>query len=1049
MHVVLISACEKRALARTRTVLDGYAVRCGSGTWLTPITDEGLRELQQLLRRSATRNTAVACFRNDGSHRMRLLWVVGRRDAFTRSGASPVGTQKSQRQGYVPPWARTAMLLARYAGLAHDLGKFSEWFQRKLAALAKLRDRVRHEWLSALLLRLAVERGWVAAWQKLPDSENGFSASSAQLFGTPIASAGDAVGYLVATHHRLPFQRGDVINADNHVERSEPDRRGKRGNWIERPRSVANPSVPVLKALTRMRTASAALAAQTPDYWRGVVHWGRLALVLADHSVSSIRRPDHALAYANSARNPKTGKDGLNQDLNWHLPEVGAVASRMVLNLLRLSPPGLSQETIDRICAGSSGRFEWQNRAAQALAQSASATTVPHLVLNVAGTGTGKTRMNLRAACVLAQARGDDTPVRVATALNLRTLTLQTGDAYAHQLDIGDDELACVIGDRLARVLHEQSLAAERPQCNADGDPVEHEFDAISKFDYHDVPDWLAHFLAKAPRMAQVIGAPLLVSTVDFLIAAGELQDKGGTLLPNMRMMTSDIILDEIDGYDTKPLLAVARLVMLAGFYGRNVVASSATLSVPCANIVWKAFRRGVELRSAMTGLPASFVTAFIDDRSTPTVADFGSVESFATGYQKHVMDMLTGLSASRFRVPELQAITKMSEEGWCEAIGAAVTRMHDRHGLTDSVTGKRVSFGLVRIANIRTAILVARHLARTMPDARVVCYHSQHLPLQRAHIERRLDALLTRKVAWDGSLDAHLSADPEIRTLLNASPHENLKFIVVATPVEEIGRDHDFDWGVFEPSTAQALVQGPGRINRHRMHAVDCPNIAILQFNYREVMRTVRGEDFGAGRGNGLVFQKPGLETKSEYAKSFYRSHDLGDLLDWSKLDHLDARLRFDVGSHRFAAADDAALVESTAENLDHFLHGGRSGTLWMAYQTYSSARLREQAGEQVELLLRADMGFSCVVCFQGDPGAKTEFSLPSTSNRVANDWLVLDDKALIAMAGELETLPAQERLAATTVTLPLYHAYESGDLDRIRRHASFGYWIQPKSSK
>ena len=42
MNVLLVSQCNKRALAETRRILDQFAERRGERTWQTPITMEGL-----------------------------------------------------------------------------------------------------------------------------------------------------------------------------------------------------------------------------------------------------------------------------------------------------------------------------------------------------------------------------------------------------------------------------------------------------------------------------------------------------------------------------------------------------------------------------------------------------------------------------------------------------------------------------------------------------------------------------------------------------------------------------------------------------------------------------------------------------------------------------------------------------------------------------------------------------------------------------------------------------------------------------------------------
>ena len=61
MMVTFVSQCEKKALKRTRRVLDSFANRIGDNTWQTIITQEGLNAVQKLLRKTASKNTAVSC----------------------------------------------------------------------------------------------------------------------------------------------------------------------------------------------------------------------------------------------------------------------------------------------------------------------------------------------------------------------------------------------------------------------------------------------------------------------------------------------------------------------------------------------------------------------------------------------------------------------------------------------------------------------------------------------------------------------------------------------------------------------------------------------------------------------------------------------------------------------------------------------------------------------------------------------------------------------------------------------------------------------------
>jgi CRISPR-associated endonuclease/helicase Cas3 len=90
MMVIFVSQCEKRALNRTRRVLDAFADRIGNNTWQTVITHEGLLVIKKLLRKTASKNTAVSCHWIRARSKTEFVWVVGRRQAFNHLGVVPV-----------------------------------------------------------------------------------------------------------------------------------------------------------------------------------------------------------------------------------------------------------------------------------------------------------------------------------------------------------------------------------------------------------------------------------------------------------------------------------------------------------------------------------------------------------------------------------------------------------------------------------------------------------------------------------------------------------------------------------------------------------------------------------------------------------------------------------------------------------------------------------------------------------------------------------------------------------------------------------------------
>ena len=96
MMVTFISQCEKKALKKTRRVLDAFANRIGDNTWQTVITEEGLKTVKKNLRRTASKSTAVACHWIRSRSRSQFLWVVGNKNKFNEQGVVPVNFTSNQ-----------------------------------------------------------------------------------------------------------------------------------------------------------------------------------------------------------------------------------------------------------------------------------------------------------------------------------------------------------------------------------------------------------------------------------------------------------------------------------------------------------------------------------------------------------------------------------------------------------------------------------------------------------------------------------------------------------------------------------------------------------------------------------------------------------------------------------------------------------------------------------------------------------------------------------------------------------------------------------------
>ena len=964
MNILLVSQCDKRALSESRRILDQFAERRGDRTWQTPITQDGLDTLRRLLRKTARKNTAVACHWIRGRDHSELMWIVGDARRFNAEGAVPTNTTARDvlRRHDENDWhtARDIRLLAQLAALLHDLGKASVAFQQRLEGRLTERNRYRHEWVSLRLFQAFVGRdddsGWLA---RLADpgavNEQDWIASGRYLRDglddadphpfrqlPPLAAA---VAWLVLTHHRLP-----VVPVDR--PDGSQDWQGRRASrfdpsWLANPlHGVAHDWNEIRQAATRdqvapywllaaslpvtsqpWRTQAARVARSLQDLclrrarsqsWLGnayVMHLARLSLMLADHHYSSLGvdaegRPVHErrpfihdaepptapkgdsppprVLAANTRRAPH-GRSVPNQTLAEHLLGVGHAAG-----LIAHALPGFERH-LPRLAhhrglrkRSAVARFGWQDKAFDAAASLREAAREHGaFVVNMASTGCGKTLANVRILYALADPQ---LGLRATYALGLRTLTLQTGRSLRHDLHLDEDDLAVRVGGSANRSLFEhyeqqaeisgsasiQALIEEDSHVHYDGSLADHPL--------------LSRALADA-EIRKLLSAPVLVCTVDHLAPATESLRAGRQIAPMLRLMSADLILDELDDYDLNDLPALTRLVHWAGLLGSRIVLSSATLPPALVEGMFTAYRTGRAqyLRNrgeaGCSDTPRLDVACLWADEFGVQADRCGDAVAFARTHHAFVQQRVSRLQlAPALRRVELLPFAPTSNRpdvvrrAFALHIRDACLRLHDAHAHTDPISGKRVSFGLVRMANIDPLVDVACTLhALGAPDGKQIhlcVYHARFPLLQRSAIEFMLDGVLNRR---DPQAVWHL---PQVRRALDPYEQQDQVFVVLASPVCEVGRDWDADWAVAEPSSMRALIQLGGRVQRHRRLAGDAPNLLLFDTNLKHVERRNPGDP---------AFSRPGFET-SRHGRFPLDSHSLSRLLVEEEYRRLDA---------------------------------------------------------------------------------------------------------------------------------------------------------------
>ncbi len=956
MNVLLVSQCSKRALTETRRILDQFAERHGDATWQTSITMDGLNTLRKLLRQTARKNTAVVCHWIRSKDHSELMWIVGDASQFNSEGAVPTNSTERDvlRASDENDWhtGEDIKLLSQMAALLHDLGKASVAFQQRLRKPPTERNRFRHEWVSLRLFLAFVgnddDETWLTrlANPSKEDDSTWLAEGRYQRDGldpdvpppfkelSPLAAA---IGWLVVTHHRLPVfperdsQTGqqawlgkkstafgvqmlpnllERVGHDWNEVRQQPDLAMTTPYW-----QMVEKGLPVI--LPKWRAQAAKLATRLlalcklpgkGDWLHNpyVMHIARLSLMLADHHYSALspNSPERVTGDSKGAVYANTHKDGsLKQPLDEHLLGVAKLAGSIThalpsfeKHLPRLARHrGLKKRS-------ESERFRWQDKAADAAAALRTITsTQGAFIVNMASTGCGKTLANARILYALADPHEG---MRATFALGLRTLTLQTGRSFREDLHLNDDELAIRVGGSASRELFEyyESLAEKTGSASVQ-ELIEEDSHVLFEGQVADHP-----LLSKAMAehsIRSLLSAPVLVCTIDHLMPATEAQRAGRQIAPMLRLMSSDLVLDELDDFDLADLPALTRLVHWAGLLGSRVLLSSATLPPSLVLGMFGAYQAGRLHYQRNRGQPGGQVSAFAEipclwtDEFGVHQAQCIDAKGFTLAHAHFVDKRVKALDAAitkdgakrRGMLVQLKLQVAKQEQVCVEFAGQmreAIIRAHSDHHEICPHSGKHVSFGLVRMANIEPLFQVAQTLFRLGAPANhhihLCVYHARFPLLQRSAIEHQLDTTLNRRqpqAVYDNK---------DIRSAIDSDPAQHHLFVVLGSPVTEVGRDHDYDWALVEPSSMRSLIQLAGRVQRHRQKPCTAPNIYIFDTNLRHFYG-------GNGKDNkpAAIFIRPGFEDRSAGVQGRYRlvTHRLNKLLQRTEYEVITAKPR------------------------------------------------------------------------------------------------------------------------------------------------------------
>lgn len=654
-----------------------------------------------------------------------------------------------------------------------------------------------------------------------------------------------------------------------------------------------------------------------------LLHLSRLCLMVGDHNYSSLKADDKRCikvneSFANLAANTtkttghqsdEENKTVIKQSLEEHLIGVAEFTAHFActLPIIASEMPHLKDHNP---LAKSTGidRFKWQNHAFKlALAHQQASKDHGFFGVNMASTGAGKTIGNARIMYGLADPKKG---ARFTIALGLRVLTLQTGLSFRRNLDLKDDQLAILVGGSAHKELFEMSNDPKTGETTEIKREVDTRYDnqalgsesseelvdeiVDSDIDFEDYERLNLDTVIANPKARDLLLAPIITCTVDHMIQASECKRGGKYIAPLLRLLSSDLILDEPDDFDQADLPALTRLMYLAGLMGTRVLLSPATLTPDLVTGLFNAYLSGRHVFNKSQNKPSpKVVCAWFDEQPNSAFATncantdefFSAHNSFSTKRAAY-LDKQTIRRQAEILPLNLPKYSNDTQDEFYASLAqtllhGAIT-LHKDHAFSYPDTGQNVSIGLVRIANVNNITGISQQFFNpskiSIPEDTIIhvaCYHAKQLLLLRNSLENKLDHILDRNNGvrpYDHN---------EVSDILHQYPVKNHIFMVLATPVAEVGRDHDYDWAIVEPSSMRSIIQLAGRIWRHRPKKVaTTTNMFLLQYNIRY---------FKQSHSKRSIFTRPGFETASIKPESY----DLNNLIAKEQLSHIDARPR------------------------------------------------------------------------------------------------------------------------------------------------------------
>jgi len=712
--------------------------------------------------------------------------------------------------------------LAETAALFHDIGKNELHFQKQLKQKGNLPAFIRHELVSLVFLNGEEKDKFVYETEDIEKTAKRINRMYKKLKNEEPISERELVDLLILTHHKQ-FNMSSLFteflkkafNPEKVKERKNKSKEYKDYFYEVHFKGVnqailSNNDFNVnsdLEELIKLEAYDKGLheellnefnknTEKTFNELNNHLYYylhAKEILMLADHYASGIRmreeeEMDESVPWANKV-----------QHLKEHLEKVTNLIEETYFELCVASKNEKAVK-IDESLKNKNKKYAWQERAVESIEEA----NTPHLIFNMAGTGSGKTIANAKIAEKLGS--------KAVTYLTpLRTLTLQSANVYAKIY--GPQNTALVIGDTAGS--REEEYGKDTQEIYVWDEEKESYVPAvigageISLYREKKHGETLKKLFKNSIKREQLYSKPVVVATIDYLMGA-VLNEKKRFLFPMARLFKTDtVVIDELDNLSYRDIQNVLKFVYLCGVLRKHLIISTATLNEKYEYAITKAYEKGARrfklikanarevVKNSKVALPPE------ENKKTVKCSFINDAELIKKHYSNNKFEIIDGKTLNGY-------IERLSEKNYVE------------------IDGKKVSVGLVKFffknVCVNSALDYADFLMCNGSDdtlTKIIVYHSD-LPMEyRRTLEEFLQNFLNRK---------EKAVNREFIKEELKCPCKEIRILIFATPVIDTGRDLDFDWGICEFRNTANLIQTAGRINRHRRSPVNDVNFLFFE---------------------------------------------------------------------------------------------------------------------------------------------------------------------------------------------------------------------------